>query len=229
MNTQKMTYIGRQVFIGIDVHKRTYTLGCLCDGNVVKRCRMPASPARLIEFIEKVFSRAQISSTYEAGFSGYGLHRYLRSHGVASLVVHAAWVEVSTKNVKTDKRDSMTLAVQFAAGRLRGIRVPSEEEEQRRLLTRTREQLIRHRRRVMNQIRMKLHQFGLLEPEYAQKLSHRKVQAILDERLPEELRISLKSLVALWGGSWPPRAVGEHIGVARVTKLRFTASERDRD
>jgi transposase len=69
--------------------------------------------------------------------------------GIDCIVVHAASIEVSSRDtVKTDKRDSLKIAQQLAAGRLRGVRVPSEEEEeeeeeeQRRLLTRTREQLM---------------------------------------------------------------------------------------
>ncbi len=74
------------------------------------------------------------------------------------MVVHAASVEIESGNrVKTDKRDSLKLAEQLDANRLRGIYVPSEARELRRLLTRTREQLVRARTRVERQIRMKLH------------------------------------------------------------------------
>ena len=83
-------------------------------------------------------------------------------------VVHPASIEVSARDtVKTDKRDSLKIAQQLSAGRLRGVRVPTEEEEQRRLLTRTRDQLMNKKRRVMVQIRMRLHYFGLF-PESIQ-------------------------------------------------------------
>ena len=73
--------------------------------------------------------------------------------------MHPAHVAVEANNrVKTDKRDSLTLAQQLEAGRLRGICISEPEREQRRLLTRTREQLVQARRRVQAQIRMRLHQ-----------------------------------------------------------------------
>lgn len=46
------------------------------------------------------------------------------------------------------KGGSLKLAEQLYGGRLRGIRVPTLEREERRLVTRTREQLVRARRRV---------------------------------------------------------------------------------
>ena len=100
----------------------------------------------------------------QAGYSGFWLHRKLVAAGIDCIVVHAASIEVSARDtVKTDKRDSLKIAQQLAAGRLRGVRVPTQEQEQqrRRLLTRTRDQLMNKKRRVMVQIRMRLHYFGL--------------------------------------------------------------------
>ena len=69
----------------------------------------------------------------------------------------------STTLVKTDKRDATKLATLLEAKRLTGIRIPSEKEENQRLLTRTREQLIRDRTAAKNKIRMKGHQMGLID------------------------------------------------------------------
>jgi hypothetical protein len=56
--------------------------------------------------------------------------------------------------------DVHKLSTQLAAGRLRGIQGPTVEQEQRRMLSRTREQLVEHRAALKNQIRMKAHQLG---------------------------------------------------------------------
>jgi transposase len=198
MNKNTITYVGKKIFIGIDVHRRTYAVSCICDGVLVKRCTSPASPEHFIQFVRRSFAGAEICSVYEAGFSGFGLHRYLSRNGIESIVVHAAAVEVSAKKRKTDKRDSRKLAEQLAAGRLRGIRIPTEEEENRRLLTRTREQLMRHRRRVMNQIRLRFHHFSLLELDYRQVLTQTKVKEVLSGAVSEELRTSIEALLSLW-------------------------------
>jgi transposase len=101
-------------------------------------------------------------AAYETGYSGFWLHRKLEVAGIRCVVVHVAFVEFSSRDrVKTDKRDSLKVAEQLAAGRLRGDRVSSVEEEQKRLLTRTREQLMRKKRRAMVQVRMRLHYCGL--------------------------------------------------------------------
>jgi hypothetical protein len=54
-------------------------------------------------------------------------------------VVHAASIEVSSRDVvRTARRDSLKIALQVAAGRLKSVRVATPEEERRRLLTLTR-------------------------------------------------------------------------------------------
>lgn len=58
------------------------------------------------------------------------------SHGIDNIVVHAASIEVAANDrVKTDKRDAHKMAALLEAGRLKGNRIPSEQEEQQRMLT----------------------------------------------------------------------------------------------
>ena len=111
--------------------------------------------------VRKEFPGASVLAAYETGHSGFWLHRKLEAAGIRCLVVHVASIEVSLRDmVKTDKRDSLKIAEQLVTGRLRGVRVPSVEEEQKQLLTRTREQLMNKKRRVMVQIRMRLQRIG---------------------------------------------------------------------
>ena len=95
----------------------------------------------------KYFQGGRIRTVYETGFSGFVLHRELVKQGINNIVVHAAGVEVAVNNrVKTDKRDAQKLAALLEAGRLKGIGIPTHTQEQRRILTRTREQLVSGRR-----------------------------------------------------------------------------------
>lgn len=101
------TYAGKEVFVGIDVHKKTYSVAAQVDGVCVKKWTTAASPKGLAEQLLKFFAGANIHTAYEAGFSGFVLHRELVKHGIDSIVVHAAAVEVAVNNrVKTDKRDA---------------------------------------------------------------------------------------------------------------------------
>ena len=70
-------YTGKTIFVGIDVHKKTYSLSVLYDGMLVKRDTIFAFPDNLVSYLQKYFSGAKVKSAYEAGFSGFGLHRHL--------------------------------------------------------------------------------------------------------------------------------------------------------
>jgi transposase len=89
------------------------------------------------------------------------------------------------------------MAQQLAAGRLRGIRIPTVEEERRRLLTRTREQLMNAKRRVQTQIRMRLHQFGLFPVEIQRVIRLNDVEEIC-KSLGGDLKFSVECLSAEW-------------------------------
>lgn len=101
----------QSVYVGIDVHKRTYTVVTRVKQTEEKRWTTVADPEKLGQQLHKFFPGAEIYSAYEAGFSGFGLHRELKSQGITNIVVHAAAIEVAANNrVKTDKRDARKIA-----------------------------------------------------------------------------------------------------------------------
>ena len=164
MKVDLCALVGKTVFVGIDVHKNKYSVAMVIDGEVVLKVgSMPADPVKLIEFLKKRFPESVIKAVYEAGFSGFVLHRALVAAGVDNIVINAASIEIAANNkVKTDKRDAIKMALHLARGMLRGIRIPTPEQELARLLTRTRAQLIKERSRVGVQIKSKLMQFGAI-------------------------------------------------------------------
>jgi len=199
MMTAKISYEGRRVYIGLDVHKSFYVLSAISEGILVKSCRMKAEPIELTKFIRKNFSGGIIESCYESGFSGFHLHRVLTAGGINNIVVNPGSIETCSRNrVKTDKKDSKKLAKDLSEGRYRGIRIPSMEQENARLLTRTREQLVRSITRVRVQIRMKFHQFGLIDSVEHRVLSRRMVETILLKEMSLELKASIESLLSVW-------------------------------
>ncbi len=44
------SYAGKQVYRGLDVHREVFVTSCICDGVVVKRCRMPGTAIEEAEF-----------------------------------------------------------------------------------------------------------------------------------------------------------------------------------
>src|SRR6195256_3500683 len=199
MTEQRRSYAGECVYVGVDVHKETYTVTCVCHKQIVKTATIQAEPESLAASLQRWFPGATRASAYEAGVSAFVLHRALTKVGNSNLVVNPASRAVAANDkVKTDRRDSKRLAVDLADGRLRGIYVPTEEEELARLLPRTRTQLVEHRATLARQIKAKLHQFGLITPSSRRLLSHRYLREIESWTLPPELRVSLQMLAEQW-------------------------------
>jgi transposase len=198
MTVQNRNYQGKKVFIGIDVHKKKYVVSAVFEGDVVKTWTTEAAPAKLKEQILKFFSGAEIGSAYEAGFSGFSLHRVLVAAGIVNKVVNAASIEVESNNrVKTDKQDSKKIAIQLSAGRLRGIYVPTEEEEARRSLSRGRTQAVDRRKRVANQLKMKLHYLGIIVPE-GKKVCESFMLWAEGLKLSAEHKFAVAELISCW-------------------------------
>lgn len=162
----KYDYTGKIVYVGMDVHKKTYSCVSICDGKVVKRDSMAAKPVIVVNYLKKAFRGAAIKTAYEAGFSGFHLHRYLVSQGINNIVIHPGSIEVASRDrVKTDKRDALKIATQLSAGRLRGIFVPSQEREEKRSVTRLRTNISKLRHQVGQQFKALLFTQGLIEAE----------------------------------------------------------------
>jgi transposase len=199
MTDRHLSYIGRIVYVGIDVHKETSTVTCVCNKQIVKTATVQAEPAGLAASLLRWFPGATLYSAYEAGFSAFVLHRALTTAGITNIVVNPASVAVAANDkVKTDRRDAKKLAIDLADGRLRGIYVPTEEEELARLLPRTRAQIVEHRATIARQIKAKLHQFGLIAPSSRRMISNRYLREIAAWSLPPDLRVSLTLLAEQW-------------------------------
>lgn len=162
--SNRKDYTGKVVYMGIDVHKKTYACVSICEGEIVKRDTIPADAEGLVTYMGKFFPGATIRSAYEAGFSGFHLHRYLSKHGVANIVAHPASIEVSSRDrVKTDKRDALKIATQLSTSRLRGIYIPSENQEAQRNITRLRARFCQNRARTGIRLKSLLFTQGLIE------------------------------------------------------------------
>ena len=99
--------LDKKIYVGIDVHKNSYSV-CTVDEQLnVKSVRMPADPEALAKWLLKGYRNFEISSVYEAGFSGFALHRVLVKAGIRNIVVNPASIPIpANERVKTDKRDA---------------------------------------------------------------------------------------------------------------------------
>lgn len=187
------------VFLGIDVHKRTYSVTAVSENKIVKRASMPADKTVLLAFIHKHFFPSPVFSVYEAGFSGFSLHRFLEENGIKNTVVHAASIETTVNNrSKTDKRDSERMAIQLSQGKLKCVNIPSTQREYWRIVTRLRLQYVGDRTRVACRIKSLLYYFDMIPYFHKGKTSRRWITNLLNLELNEDLSYSLKNLVETW-------------------------------
>src|SRR5690242_13493973 len=82
--TMNLDYTNQDVYIGIDVHKKSYSVVAIVGGEVVKKARMPAHPESLVQSLQSWFPGGRLHTAYEAGFSGFVLHRVLVKHGISN-------------------------------------------------------------------------------------------------------------------------------------------------
>ncbi len=94
----KLSYVGKKVFVGIDVHKRTYSVVTVVEGVIVKKWTTAAIPAKFAEQLVRYFPGASIQTAYESGFSGFVLHRVLEQAGIHNIVVNPGSIEVAVHN-----------------------------------------------------------------------------------------------------------------------------------
>ncbi len=192
-------YTGRTVFVGIDVHKTTYSVAVVCDREIVKRDTMRAIPKALSDYLQKHFVGAQIHSAYEAGFSGLGLHRHLVEQGINNIVVHAASIEIGARDkIKNDKRDALKIAVQLEAKRLNGIFIPSIEMEDRRELTRLRSTFVQDRNRTATRLKHKANYHGLIGPEDHKKVSGEWIRELMNKAMLPGVQYAITALAKEW-------------------------------
>lgn len=192
-------YTGKTIFIGIDVHKSTYSVTAICDQEVIKRDRLRASPEGLVNYCLKYFKGARIKSAYEAGFSGFCLHRFLIQHGIENIVVHAASIEISSRDsVKTDKRDSLKIASHLSTNRLRPVFVPSLEREDKRNLTRLREVFVRQKTRTACQLKSLLHYHGLIPLDQSPTISKKWIESLKKLKVSRNLMYCIEHYTRTW-------------------------------
>ena len=140
--------------LGIDVHQDFYVVVMQQDGS------NPKPPQRFhrqafLYWASKLRAQAkEVHAVYEACGFGFSLQRKLSALGVHCYVVCPQKLDEQNKRVKTDGMDAKALCLKldrFVEGNrdaLALVRVPTEEEEQKRAIHRQREQLVRTRKQL---------------------------------------------------------------------------------
>ena len=144
-----------RIFLGIDQHAADLRIVRQLDGAGTQPPQRIYPGADLERFIKRQLALAKkVFAVYEAGPCGFGLARQLKAWGVEVYVIRPMKLDLLGTGVNTDKTDAAELVSRldrYLAGNRKAfavVRVPTPEEEQRRCLSRQREQLRRQRQRL---------------------------------------------------------------------------------
>ena len=193
-----------ELFIGIDTSKLTNAVAIAeagRTGEVRYLGEIETTDAATRKLVAKLAARhARLTFCYEAGPTGYGLYRLIKSLGHACIVVAPSLIPAKPGDrIKTNRRDAENLARLLRAGELTAVWVPDDRHEAMRDLSRARETAIDDLKRKRQQISSLLLRLGLHYPGLktwgrahrswlaAQKITHREQRIVFEAAIREAL------------------------------------------
>jgi transposase len=237
------------IHLGMDTSISEIVVAVLRPGEEIPVVdRIPSDEESVRRLISRFPDRRMLSSCYEAGPGGYELHRLLTSMGVACDVVAPSLIpKGSSERVKTDKRDSVRLALTHRAGLLTAIRMPSPAEEAVRDLVRARGDLLDDRKRMQQRLNAMLLRHGRVWRGAKWSYAHRTwvdSQVFDEPALAEAFALYRGGLeareaelaaaeagLAAWAGreplAVPVARLGGYRGIAQLTGLTLAAEVVD--
>ena len=185
-----------EVYVGIDVHKKSYHVALFLNDTPAIDFRMGAEPKQLNKKLQPIAQSIK-NIVYETGPTGYGLARHLRKNKLPANVVATSRIPRPTgAGDKTDKLDSRKLAEYSAKGLLCPITIPTPKQEADRQLYRMRHRQSLQFAKVKNQIKSFLLMHGIEEPNGLGNWTIAGVGQLRDIRLINTLRLSLDELLS---------------------------------
>ena len=192
-----------EAFIGIDTSKLKNAIAIAeagRGGEIRYYGEIDTTDAAMRKLIAKLAAKYdKLTFCYEAGPTGYGLHRLITSLGHACPVVAPSLIpKKAGAHVKTNRRDALGLARLLRAGELTAVWVPDERHEAMRDLSRAREAAMDDLKSKRQQVSSLLLRLGLHYPGKTtwgkahrtwlsrQKLVNREQRLVLEELLGAE-------------------------------------------
>lgn len=160
-------FSGQKIFVGIDVHKKSWNVSVIGEHNHFKTFNQPPSSIALDQFLRKTFPGADYYAAYESGFCGFSTYNDLNALGINTMVVNAADVPTTDKEKKnkSDAIDSKKIALSLRAGQLQGVYVPQDQTLNDRSILRYRARLVGDQTRIKNRIKGYLFFHGIQIPD----------------------------------------------------------------
>ncbi len=152
----RVQFSGRtaSIKLGIDLHQEFLSVVAQVGGTNPKPAQRFSQRSFLAWAAKLKAQHDQVYAVYEACGFGFGLQRQLTALGIQCYVSCPQKLDERRERVKTDARDAKVLCLKLSryvegnTAELALVRVPSEAEEQLRVLHRQREQLVRTRKQL---------------------------------------------------------------------------------
>lgn len=156
-----------KLYIGMDIHKKSWSVHFRTDLFDHRGFTMPPEPLQLENYVDENFADYEVHITYESGCCGFSAARYFSNLGWHTVVVNAADIPRMNKQnyQKTDRIDCRNLSKQLQAGQLRAIHIPTEGQDHLRSLVRQRNCIVRQLRQSKLQIKGMLLYMGVKIPD----------------------------------------------------------------
>lgn len=167
IKSNKLDFTGQSIFIGLDVHKKSWEVSIYTNHGEYKNFSQPPQAAVLAHYLRVHFPGALYYAVYEAGYCGFWIHDQLVQEAINCMVVNPADVPTRNKerSSKRDRVDCRKLARGLRNNELQGIYVPPRAKLEDRSLIRTRLSMVRKQTRCKNQIKSMLLFYGVVIPE----------------------------------------------------------------
>ena len=151
-------------FVGLDLHKHYVMVGAV---NGSQEMILPPRRVRLVEFEgwAKKYLWPTDQVVLEASTNGWYVHDLLQPLVARVVVAHPPHIKlIAAAMVKTDKRDTMTLAKLLAVNLVPPVWVPPEHVRELRGLINHRHRLIQHQTQSKNRLQSLLHRHHIVPP-----------------------------------------------------------------
>ena len=170
--SNEISFKGQNIYVGIDVHLKSWSVTVLSENSVLKRFVQDPDPDALHKFLTRNYPDADYHSVYEAGFCGFWIHERLTALGIENIVINPSDVPTTAgeRIQKTDAVDSTKLARSLRARELKGIYIPDSTFLEVRSLIRLRSTITKDVTRQKNRIKSHLRFLGYEIPtEYCNR------------------------------------------------------------
>lgn len=171
MQRYNISFKGQNVFVGIDVHLKTWHVYAITESGFKVSFGQKSDAKTLFDTLNKKFPDAHFKSAYEAGFCGFSVHYKLIEMGFENIVINPADIPTTNKEKvsKTDAVDAEKIARALKQGQLIPIHIKDKEYMDDTNVLRLRNRFVKDLNRMKSRTKHLLYNQGVEYPERFQK------------------------------------------------------------